>query len=139
MTAKQRRLAVITASAFGLILMGLGVLFLVLGLAKADQAGSVVGAIASVLGLALSVLGLIAARQDPAPAAQRVDRVESGADLDLIDGVAGSVRLGAQRPATTGLPAAVPPPAGEQVVTNTKTTGSIRIVRGVAGDLDINP
>jgi hypothetical protein len=142
MTTKQRRLILLMAIVVGLILVSLGGLFFILGLDKADKAGSIVGAVTGVLGLALSGVAFIMSLHDPARV-QRVDMVESGASIDVIDGVAGSVRLGAQPVVNTSgsrvAPHAATPAVGEQSVTNTKATGSIRVIRGVGDDLDINP
>ncbi|GGN45422.1 hypothetical protein FHR83_008423 [Actinoplanes campanulatus] len=143
MAAKQRRIVIITMMVFGLILMGVGLFFLDLGLEDADKAASVVGAIAGIAGLGLSTVSFLLARPGASSAAQRVDNVEAGSTIDLVDGVAGNARLGDHPPVVTSQPSERPAtpshPQGEQSVTNTKATGAIRIVRGVDGDLDINP
>ncbi|MBW6439559.1 hypothetical protein KZ829_38120 [Actinoplanes hulinensis] len=148
MAVKQRRIVIITMMVFGLILMGVGLFFLDLGLEDADKAASVVGAITGIAGLGLSTVSFLLARPGassaaaPGPGGQRVDNVESGAAVDVVDGVAGNARLGDHAPAVTSRPGARPVapshPQGEQSVTNTKATGAIRIVRGIDGDLDIN-
>ncbi|GGN63666.1 hypothetical protein GCM10010112_23120 [Actinoplanes lobatus] len=142
MAVKQRRVVIITMMVFGLILMGVGLFFLDLGLEDADKAASVVGAITGIAGLGLSTASFLLARPGAGSAAQRVDNVESGATIDVVDGVAGNARLGDHPPVVTTQPGERPAtpshPQGEQSVTNTKATGAIRIVRGVDGDLDIN-
>ncbi|MBO3737398.1 hypothetical protein [Actinoplanes flavus] len=142
MAGKQRRVVILTMMVFGLILMGVGLFLLDLGLEDADKAASVVGALTGIAGLGLSTVSFLLARPGAGAAAQRVDNVESGATIDVVDGVAGDARLGDHPPVVTPRPTERPAtrsrPQGEQSVTNTKATGAIRIVRGVDGDLDIN-
>ena len=145
----KRVLAWVSAIVGGLILVGLGVLFVIAGLDTAGKLSEVIGAFAALIGLALSVYGVVLARraraQPIAPGQQRVDRVDAGRGVDVVDTVAGSVRLGAPVPPTgTGpvSPALGAPGVqalGEQSVTNAQAKGAIRVIRGVGGDVDITP
>ncbi|MEV6495221.1 hypothetical protein AB0M20_42370, partial [Actinoplanes sp. NPDC051633] len=61
--------------------------------------------------------------------------------VDIVDSVGGDVRLGSS-PVVSGPPAPAPAPApapGDQSITGVRTEGRMRIVRGVGGDVDINP
>ena len=55
-------LRAVVAIATGLLLIGLGLVFLLVGLDSADQLASVVGALASVAGLGLSGWALVSGR-----------------------------------------------------------------------------
>jgi hypothetical protein len=108
----------------GLLLAGLGGVFVRAGLDTADKLGSVIGALAAVIGLGCSAYGVVLARRalaSPAavPARQRVDRVDAGAGVEVVDGAAGG--------------------EGEQSVTNVRTGGAVRVIRGVSGNVDIAP
>jgi drug/metabolite transporter (DMT)-like permease len=133
----------------GLILVALGVLFVITGLDTAGKLSEVIGAFAALIGLALSVYGVVLARraraQPIAPGRQRVDRVDAGRGVDVVDTVAGSVRLGTPvPPPATGSVSPAPgapggPALGEQSVTNVQAKGAVRVIRGVGGDVDITP
>ena len=130
------------------LLVGLGVFFTFIGL---DKWASVIGVFVALVGLALSAYGLPLGRRASArPAdAQRLSRIDAGRDIDVVDQVGGSVRLGAQLPpplapaaeAGSASPPATPGtrPLGEQSVKDLRADGAIRIVRGIDGDVDINP
>ena len=137
----------------GLVLVGFGLFFGITRLDDADKWGSVVGATTALLGLPMTVYGLVLARRAGSREdgrGQHVDRVSAGAGVDVLDGVGGNVRLGVPAPPVTSgaadtavsgervTPVQVPP-AGEQTVTNVRAKGAVRIVRGVGGDVDINP
>jgi hypothetical protein len=143
MTGWKRVLAWASTIAGGLALVGLGVVFVVVGLDTADRLASVIGAFAALVGLGLSGYGVVLARRTApvsGPGPQRVAGVDTGGGVDVVDGVAGNVRLGVAAPSVpAGPPAVTPPTAGEQSVTDVRATGSVRVVRGVGGDVDIAP
>ncbi|MET7400419.1 hypothetical protein ABZS66_43725 [Dactylosporangium sp. NPDC005572] len=74
MTGWRRALVWVSVVVGGLVLVGLGTLFVVLGLARADQLASVIGAFVGLTGLPVAVYGVVLARralpsQDGAPLA----------------------------------------------------------------------
>jgi hypothetical protein len=147
MTGWKQVVAWVSTVAAGVALVGLGVFFVVTGLDAADKWASVIGVFATLIGLGLSVYGVVLTRRPPSPLVpgpQRVERVDAGQGIDVVDTVAGNVRLGispiAASPITPGPPTSSSPrPLGEQSVTDVRATGDIRIVRGVGGDVDIAP
>jgi hypothetical protein len=54
------------AFAFGLALLGLGIYFLLIGLAETEAVATILGAFAGLIGIALAVLALIPRRSNPA-------------------------------------------------------------------------
>lgn len=146
MTAWKQVLAWASAITCGLALVGLGVFFVIAGLDDADKLASVIGGFAALIGLGLSVYGVVLTRRTPArplsPGLQRVDHVDAGRGVDVVDTVAGNVRLGLLTPPPAVPPAALPAPtqgvSGEQSVTNVRANGAIRVIRGVGGDVELS-
>jgi hypothetical protein len=142
----------------GVLLGGLAVFLVVAGLDDADKFASVIALFVGIAALAVTVYGIVSGRPGPAASpgsspppvagAQRVERLDAGRDVDVVDTVRGSLRMGAAPPSVTTSPAAPPGStpasapsveAGAQEVRDVRAKGAIRIVRGVDGDLDINP
>lgn len=138
----------------GVVLGALAVFLFVAGLDDADRFASVFGLFVGIAALAATVYGIASGR--PAPAAppppsapvagaQRVERLDAGRDVDVVDTVRGSLRMGTAPPSVTAAPAGPPGPVpapsvvpGEQEVRDVRAKGAIRIVRGVDGDVDIH-
>lgn len=132
----------------GVTLLGLGVFLVVVGLDNADKWASVIGLFVGLAGLGMSVYGMASSRRaqrsSQAAGPQRVAGLDAGRDVDVIDGVRGSLRLGTAWPAVSPPgPTATPTPPtvvpGEQSVTDVRANGAIRVVRGVDGNVDIGP
>ncbi|MDX6396301.1 MAG: hypothetical protein QOJ73_7364 [Streptosporangiaceae bacterium] len=142
MTGVMRVLAWGSAIAGGVSLLGLGSAFVVADLETADKLGSVVGALCALVGLGLSVYGVILGRRTPAARSgrQRVDRIDAGRGVDVVDGVAGDVfPRDARTPPAPRREAAGPVVHGEQSVTNVRAKDGVRVVRGVGGDVNLPP
>jgi hypothetical protein len=137
----------------GVVLGGLAVFLWVSGLDDADKFASVIGLFVGIAALTATVYGIASGRPTPAlspppvAGAQRVERLDAGRDVDVVDTVRGGLRMGTAPPSV--IPPAVPPgpssasappvAPGEQEVRDVRATGAIRIIRGVDGDVDINP
>lgn len=135
----------------GVVLGGLAAFLVAAGLEDADKFASVIGLFVA---LAATVYGIVSGRPapvtppppPPVAGAQRVERLDAGRDVDVVDTVRGNLRMGTAPLSVT--PPAVPPTPvqpseppvvpGEQEVRDVRAKGAIRIVRGVDGDLDIN-
>jgi hypothetical protein len=164
MTGGKRVVAWTFAIVGGAAVIFLGVLFVATGLDTADKLASVIGAFAGLMGLGLAAYGVVLSRRGsaspPVPGGQRLDHVDAGQGVDVVDDVAGNVRLGAAASQPPQVPQAPPksqetprpvspesasptpqPPsvAGEQSLTDVRATGAIRVIRGVGGDVDITP
>lgn len=140
MTGVKRALAWVTTIAGGVTLLGVGSAFVVANLDTADKLGSVIGALCALLGLGVSVYGLFLARRTPAarPGPQRVDRIDAGRDVHMVDGVSGDVSSGTSRRSSAPRGDRLGQVAsGEQSVTNVRAKGGVRIVRGVGGDVNL--
>lgn len=131
----------LSAVVVGLGIAALGVYLVLDDLERADMLASVAGACISLVGLGLTGYGLVIARRAPQPAAgpgaQVVERADAEGDVDVVDGVAGSVHLGrpgspASGPGTPGIPVT----SGEQTVRDVTAKGHIRVIRGVGGDVE---
>lgn len=131
-------------TAWGLVLVigvgaiAFGAYLAITNLDRADKIASVTGALVSLVGVGLSAWGVFLARRAsdaPRLSRQTVERVDAGSGVDVVDGVAGSVRLGtpALSRATDANPA---PVSGDQEVRDVKAGGHIRVIRGVGGDVD---
>jgi hypothetical protein len=141
MTGWQRAVTWILALVVGLGIAGLGVYVAIINLDRADKIASVAGALLSMAGLGLSTYGIVVARRASKPSswlgAQIVERVDAGRDVDLVDGVAGSVRLGAPMSGPAAPHGAnTSATAGEQTVRDVKAGGRVRLIRGVGGNVD---
>lgn len=140
MTGVKRVLVWVAVIAGGVSLLGFGSAFVIADLDAADKFGSVLGSLCALVGLGLSIYGVILARRTPTarPGPQRVEYVDAGCGIDLVDGVAGDVFL---RDARTLLrprrEAASPIVCGEQSVIDVRTRGAVRVVRGVGGDVNL--
>ena len=139
----MRKLLWISAIVAGTAMVAVGVYLAVTDLDRADKVASVTGAIISLVGLGASGYGLVLARRaESAPATdgdQTVERVDARSGIDVVDDVAGSVRLGAAPPPRPSGAAPRPPERaarGEQVVRDVRTGGHVRLIRGVGGDVD---
>ncbi|MFI0797184.1 hypothetical protein ACH4OY_31585 [Micromonospora rubida] len=136
----------------GVALGGLAVFLTVVGLNDADKYASVFALFVGVTALSATVYGIVSGRPAPAPpsppvaGAQRVEGLGAGHDVDVVDAVRGNLRMGNTPPSVTP-PPATPGPLqtsgppvvpGEQVARDIRAKGSIRIIRGVDGDVDID-
>ena len=167
MTGVKRVVAWMFAIVGGAALIFLGVFFVATGLDTADKLASVIGAFAGLMGLGLAAYGVVLSRRGsaspPVPGGQRLDHVDAGQGVDVVDDVAGNVRLGAAAPQSSQQPQVPPAPpksqetprpvspesasptphppsvAGEQSLTDVRANGAIRVIRGVGGDVDITP
>lgn len=140
MTEVKRVLAWVALIAAGMILLGAGSAYAVADLDTADKLGSVIGALCALVGLGLSVYGVILSRRTPVarPGPQRVNHVDAGRGVDVIDGVAGDVLSGsAGMSSPRHRKSAGPAMSGEQSVSNVRAKGGVRIVRGVGGDVNL--
>jgi uncharacterized membrane protein HdeD (DUF308 family) len=73
MPRTRRALTWAVALAFGLALLGLGIYFFQIGLAKTEAVATILGAFAGLIGIALAVFALVPARSNsigPGPAPQ---------------------------------------------------------------------
>ncbi|WP_217212448.1 hypothetical protein [Streptomyces sp. AC550_RSS872] len=149
MRIRQRVLVWAATITGGLTLVGLGVCFTITGLDRADKLASVIGAFVSLVGLVLSVYGVVLTRrglsqlQPPLPGAQRLEDVDAGRGIDVVDGIYGNMRLGVPAPplvpSTPPLSTTAAAVLGEQSVTKVRANGNIRVIRGVRGDLEVGP
>ncbi|WP_438361837.1 hypothetical protein [Micromonospora sicca] len=143
---KRRWAVVITA---GVLVAGLGSFLAVQGLDKAGKWAGVFGVFVGLAGLGLSVSGAVGARRQSR--GQSVTDSSVGVGVTQVRGVRGNVRIGpsAPAPATPSAPAAPQPPIagpradgvptwGGQSVTRSWTTGPVRQVDGVDGDVDVD-
>ncbi|WFE93556.1 MULTISPECIES: hypothetical protein [Micromonospora] len=139
----------------GVVLGGLAVFLVVAGLDDADKYASVIGLFVGIAALSATVWGIVSGRPAPGPPSpqapvagpQRVERLDAGRDVDVVDTVRGNLRVGTAPPSVTTppagpagqMPGSVPPVVpGEQEVRDVRATGAIRIIRGVDGDADIS-
>jgi hypothetical protein len=135
----------------GLLLVGLGVLFAVMGLTRADQLASVIGAFATLIGLGTSVYGIVLARrgaQSPAAGqqigAQSVSGSTVGGGVTQIHGVRGNLRVrsgadpAVRTRAATPSAAAGPASAG-QSVEGSQISGSVHQIRDIGGNAELEP
>ncbi|MEV4847450.1 hypothetical protein AB0K20_30075 [Micromonospora matsumotoense] len=133
----------------GVVLGGLAVFLVVAGLDDADKYASVIGLFVGIAALSATVWGIVSGRPAPVPPSppapvagpQRVERLDAGGDVDVVDTVRGSLRVGTAPPSVTTPPAGRTPGSvvpGEQDVRDVRATGAIRIIRGVDGDVDIS-
>ncbi|MBM0203731.1 hypothetical protein JNW90_11875 [Micromonospora sp. STR1s_5] len=85
MTIRARTVGWVAAVIGGLALLGLGVLFVTLGLDQSDKVASVTGAFSALLGLPLSVYGIVLARRNVSgqPAAEGARKVSDPASPAL--------------------------------------------------------
>ncbi|MDQ3405414.1 MAG: hypothetical protein M3548_18820 [Actinomycetota bacterium] len=131
------------ALAGGLALVGAGVVvFVVVGLDRADKLASVTGVFVGLAGLAVAVYGVMLARRGSAAAGQVVGSSTVGGGVTQVRGVKGAVRIGPvtpSAPSAPNLPSSAPSASpGDQSVTGTRTSGPVRQVDDVGGDVDIN-
>ncbi|SCF32861.1 hypothetical protein GA0070214_11539 [Micromonospora chaiyaphumensis] len=139
----------------GVVLGGLAGFLVVVGLDDADRYASVFALFVGIAALSATVYGIVSGRPAPAPSppplpvtvAQQVEGLDAGRDIDVVDGVRGNLRMGTAPSSVTPPSATSEPPQtlgtptvpGKQVVHDVRAKGAIRIVRGVDGDVDINP
>jgi len=130
----------------GLILLGLGAYFVVVGLDRADKIASVIGAFVGLLGLCLSGYALVLTRrglpQSPSHR-QTVARSTVGGDVLQVRGVGGSVRLGSGTAGTAAEPSRSvhvkdARAADDQLVTDTQIQGHLRQVDDIGGDVEVD-
>lgn len=140
MTGWKRAATRILGLIVGLGTVGLGVYLAIINLDRADKIASVAGALLSLAGLGVSTYGIVvagrASKATSRVGAQIVDRVEAGHDVDLVDGVAGSVRLGTPVSGLAAPGADMSATPGEQMVRDVRAGGRVRLIRGVGGNVE---
>ncbi|MEV6802992.1 hypothetical protein AB0M91_32310 [Micromonospora rifamycinica] len=143
MTLGSRLRGWAVAFAVGVLVAGLGTFLAIQGLDKADKWGSVLGLFVGLAGLGLAVAGAVGARRQAG--GQSVTGSTIGGGVTQVRGVGGSVRIGpspappvAPTPPGSSPPVPSPAPGGGQAVTGSSTTGPVRQVDGVGGDVDLD-
>lgn len=138
--------------ATGVLVLGVGGLFFVLGLDDADKLGSVVAAVAAIAGLGLTVAGTLR-RGGPAggggsggehPGGVTVHGSAVGGSVANAGRVGGNVRLGGSRTPPGRAPRDVPEPADDAAEGGTSVRGSriggdVFQAGSVDGDLETRP
>ncbi|MFI1996827.1 hypothetical protein [Actinoplanes sp. NPDC020271] len=131
----------------GVLVAGLGVFLAIQNLDRADKWASVVGLFVGLAGVALTVVGGAGARRRAG--GQSVTDSTIGGGVAQVRGVHGSVRIGPgtsqgalSSPATSSPPSAPSPSADGgvdgQSVTRSSTTGPVRQVDDVGGDVEFD-
>jgi hypothetical protein len=135
---RARRMAGWSLSiADGLLVVGSGLFSVILHLDSADNWGSVSGGLVALLGLPLTVYSLAYLRQESA-GDQRLTRVQVGGNVGLRN-VGGSLGSDCHRRPLPSRPpsrrAAASP--GGQSVAKSMVAGSVHLIAGVGGDVEI--
>lgn len=124
--------------AAGLLVVGSGLSYVILHLDSADKWGSVAGGLVALLGLPVTVYSLAHLRQESA-SEQQLTRVQVGGNASFVRNIGGSLRIGVP-PSPLAEPASSPPRGrqpGGQSVAKSVVAGSVHLIDGVGGDVEI--
>lgn len=146
MSEWQRVVAWMSAIVGGIVLVGLGVFFAVIGLDRADKLASVIGALVGLIGIGLSTYGVVLARRAATSLSggQKVLGSRVGGGLTQVRKARGNVRIGqdqsaasaSSNPRSTGT--SFNNTADSQAVVDSITKGPVRQIDDVDGDVDID-